>query len=370
MKNVFQQFGILPPQYSSGEFELRLRCLVRYFRAVLKELKSTTGLPWKQRFRAWKLGFSSEAWLLYSLADNDPQHYFNDISTRLGMYKINGFSNPIIDNKLVFSRLASAHGIPHPEVVSTIIDGRIFEEGKAVEPDRMKALNRSLDDHPHQVFRPTWAGGGQGIFFLDRNQDTLKLNGVEVALGEVSTLVSGLDRYVSTAFEIQARYANTIFPHSCNTLRILTLWDYDKDIPFIAATVHRFGTSRSTPLDSWHGGQGGICASVNPVTSMLGQAVMATENLDLIWCSSHPETGEQIEGVVIPHLADCLQGVLAAASHFPYCPLIGWDVAVTENGFSIIEPNPLPSFRVWQIHEPLLINDRARQFFRHWNMAV
>ena len=100
-KSEFERFGILPNVRLSGSLELHLRCLVRFSRAVFSELKSKTGLPWKQRLRAWKSGFSSNSWMVYNLAENDPKLYLPDLSTRLRSFKINGFFNPIIQDGLV-----------------------------------------------------------------------------------------------------------------------------------------------------------------------------------------------------------------------------------------------------------------------------
>jgi len=363
------RFGVRPTRYSSGNFELQLRCQVRFLRAVRNELKSKQGLPWKQRLEAWKHGFSCAAWHLYQLDTNDPRQYLNDISSRLKTYRINGFFNPVIDNKLVFSRLAAVHGIPHPSVISNIVKGRLYVEGAAPGTALPELLERSLEKFPQQVFRPNWSGGGQGIFFLEQSQGGLKLNEAEVTLTEASQLLSGLDRYIATAFVDQADYANQIFAGSANTLRVLTLWDYEKDEPFVAALSHRFGTLRSAPLDNWHGGQGGICASVDPHSAKLGKGAITTEKRELQWSARHPDSGSSIEGVVIPHLADVLMGIVDAASHFPFCPLIGWDVVVTEKSFTVLEANPMPAFNVWQVHQPLFTDERNRRFFKHWNLA-
>ena len=310
--------------------ELQLRCLVRFFRAVWRELKSKQGLPWKQRLRAWRMGFTSESWFLYNLADNDPGQYLGDLFSTLRPYKING-------NKLVLSRLAAAHGIPHPEVVSIIIDGRLIDDGGPTNPDMAQTIANTLDRHPHQVFRPTWSGAGEGIFFLSRLDGGLKINGIEVTLHEVCALLSKLDRYLSTVFVEQAEYASRIFPDTANTLRILTLWDIEGDEPFIAAVSHRFGSSRSLPIDNWHQGHGGFCASVDLETSTLGQAAVVSQDKQLVWHSYHPETKEPIEGVKIPGLAKCLEGLLVS--------------------------------KVWQVHKPLLVDPRTRQFFQHWGLV-
>ncbi len=365
----FEHFGILPNVRRSGRLELQLRCWVRFSRAVFSELKSRTGLPWKQRVRAWRSGFSSKAWLLYNLAENDPDLYVPDLRQELKVYKINGFSNPIVGNKLVLSRLLATHQIPHPDVVSIIHDGQLFDVGAPFDPDMSRALSRTLDRYPSQVFRPTWSGSGQGVFFLSRDDDGLKLNGNELTLEEVCAFLSELDRYLSTEFQEQAAYARKIYPGSTNTLRVITLWEVKTGAPFVAAVVHRFGTSRSAPIDNWQQGSGGVCSSVDMETSALGQAVTLSSDNKLVWHSSHPDTGEPIEGVVIPDLSSCIEGLLKAASHLPFCPYIGWDVVLTEDGFSILEANPLPAWAVVQVHTPLLKDPRSRQFFSRWGLV-
>lgn len=368
-KSEFERFGILPNVRLSGSLELQLRCLVLFSRAVFSELKSKTGLPWKQRLRAWKSGFSSNSWMVYNLAENDPKLYLPDLSTRLRSFKINGFFNPIIGNKLILSRLLAVHQIPHPAVVSIILDGQLFEDDAPFDPDMSQALSRTLDRYPRQVFRPTWSGGGQGVFFLNRDHDGLKLNGEEVTSEEVCAFLSRLDRYLSTEFQEQGAYAKKIYPGSTNTIRLLSLWDVKNGNPFIAAVSHRFGSSRSAPIDNWHQGRGGFCASVDVETSTLGQAAMLSSDQQLVWVPSHPETGEPIEGVVIPGLNNCIEGLLNAASHLPFCPCIGWDVVLTKDGFSILEANPMPAMDVWQVHTPLLQDPRTRQFFQRWGLV-
>ena len=369
VKNEFERFGILPNVRQSGRLELQLRCHVRFIRAVWRELKSKQGLPWKQRLRAWRFGFSSASWFLYNLTENDPGQYLGDLFSTLRTYKINGFFNPVIGNKLVLSRLATTHGIPHPDVVSIILEGRLIDENGPNEPDMMQTIANTLDRYPHQVFRPTWSGAGEGIFFLSRVDGGLQINGLKATLHEVCALFSKLDRYLSTEFVEQAAYSNRIFPDTPNTLRILTLWDNEGDEPFICAVSHRFGSSRSQPIDNWHQGYGGLCASVDLETSTLGQAAMVSPDKQLVWHSYHPETKEPIEGVKIPGLAKCLEGLLMAASHFPFCPMIGWDVILTKDGYSVLEANSLPGMKVWQVHKPLLSDPRTRQFFQHWGLV-
>ena len=107
-KSEFESLGILPNVRQSGSLELQSRCMVYFFRAGLIELKSKPGLPWKKRLRAWKSGFSSRSWVMYNLDENDPELYLPDLRVALKGYKINGFFNSIIGNKLVLADKATS----------------------------------------------------------------------------------------------------------------------------------------------------------------------------------------------------------------------------------------------------------------------
>lgn len=366
---ALRQFGVLPNTRQSGDLELHLRCLVYLGRALHRELKSRTGLPWKQRYRAWRAGFSSTSWQIYKLDQNDPDEYLADLRIAARFYKINGFFNPIIGNKLVLSHLLAQHGIAHPRVVALIIKGALVEEGRVASSDFRQMLSRTLERYPRLVFRPTWSGSGFGVFFLRADAGELMLNGRRITLDDACALLSRLDRYLITEQLTQAVYAREIFPDSANTIRILTLWDGEENGAFVPAAAHRFGTSRSAPIDNWHQGRGGVCADIDLETAAMGNAVWKSGDGQLVREPHHPETGQAIRDVVVPGFQQCLDAVLKAANSLPFCPVVGWDVLVTEQGPSVIEANPIPSVMVNQIHRPLLRDPRCRRFFQRHGLA-
>lgn len=77
-----------------------------------------------------------------------------------------------------------------------------------------------------------------------------------------------------------------------------------------------------------------------------------------------------IEGVTIPALAEAIEGVLAAARCFPEATCVGWDLLITDDGFSILEANAPPGIIVSQAHSPLLANQRVARFFRRHGFRV
>jgi len=364
-----KRFGILPNTRRDGGLELWLRGFLQFFRAILNEARSGVNMRWGERMQAWRLGFNSVSWKIYDLPENDPSQYLPDFPAIVKGYRINGFFNSIISNKLILSRLLAAHQVPHPAVVSVVLGGKLYEEDAAFEADMSAVLSRTLERYPSQVFRPTWTGSGQGVFFLRKEDGRLALNNQEISLEEVCTLVSQLDRYMATEFLQQDTYAQEVYPDTANTIRILTLWDLDLGEPYVAGIVHRFGTADSGLLDTWNRGAGGLCAAIDQATGRLGKAVQRSRDNRMIWHSVHPDSGAVIEGLRVPELGRYIQGTLKTAARLPYCPMIGWDVLPTQEGFSILEANTQPGIALMQVHKPLLEDRRTKRFFQHWGLV-
>jgi hypothetical protein len=340
-----------------------VRCLIRLAREVRDEATSRTGLPWSRRVRAWQRGFRTVYDAAYDLDGRDPAMFVGDFAYAYRCYALNGFWNPIVGNKVVMSMVLAAHGIPHPPVLGIVSRGRLTEPGVPVRSTDVDLLARWTANGRLAVFRPHWSGGGQGVFFVRPTDSGWEVNGHEATDDDIRGLLSGLDRYVATAFIDQAAYARTIYPHTTNSLRILTL--LDDDGPFVASVAHRFGTSRSLPIDNFRRGRG-ICAAVETSTCSLGKGLSLGHRFERMWHAVHPDTSQQIEGVRIEGLDLAIAGTLKAASCFPEAACVGWDLVITDNGYSIIEANSPPGIVVSQLHEPLLEKPRVARFFeRH-----
>lgn len=365
---LFSRFGIEHNVRPQGRLELWARCAIRLIREIRAEAVFRSVIPWRRRLRAWRRGFRPVYAAVYGLDDNDPAFFVPDFAFAYRCYRMNGFWNPIIGNKLVVSDVLAAHGIPHPPVLGIVSRGRLIAHATASRQTNLTLLDRWTEDRAPVVFRPHWSGGGEGVFFVVRQGRDWLVNGRSATAVELRSLLGGLDRYIATAFVEQAEYARRIHPSTTNTLRVLTL--IDDDGPFVANVAHRFGTSRSYPIDNFHQGRGGICADVNVPAATLGKAVSLGAGYERIWHDVHPESGSRIEGVLIPGLSRALEGVLEAASCFPEATCVGWDLVITDAGYSLLEANAPPGIVVSQAHGPLLENPRAASYFRSYGFRV
>jgi hypothetical protein len=134
---------------------------------------------------------------------------------------------------------------------------------------------------------------------------------------------------------------------------------------FLLDPIHRFGTSKSAPVDNFS--QGGLCSLVDLETGRISAArtqdAKAPNFRNLV---NHPETGSPIEGVVVPRWEEAKQLVLQVSEMFPDLHVIGWDVAITEAGVRLIEGNVgTPGFTMIQMYKPAMFDPRVRAFMAH-----
>lgn len=163
----------------------------------------------------------------------------------------------------------------------------------------------------------------------------------------------------------EAEYARAIYPASTNTVRVLTMVDPDTNDAFPATALHRFGTSRSRPIDNLHAG--GLSAPVDLDTGELGPAVLfpvkGRRRRDIV--ETHPDSGMPITGVSIPRWAAVLGQILSVATAVgDRLPYVGWDVVVTDDGSTIIEGNGRTGFGV-QVHGPVFDQPGILRFLAH-----
>ena len=378
-RKLFDTYRIEHNVRSSGSFDLAARSWVRYARNCKKELFKRSSI--KSRWKAWRRGFQVDSYQIYQLDHNDRRKYVPDFPFAMHATKINGFFNPIVGNKLVLSNMLISFAIPCPAMIGEVIRGRphtfpprgaIPEDGMTngvfQEGDLVKTLVHWTENHRKLVFRPHWSGDGEGVFFVERTDQAWYINGYQCPESDLLAIVQSLDRYLVTAWVKQAAYANSIFPKTSNTVRILTIRDAQG--PYVAAAVHRFGSSRSYPVDNFHQGRGGVCVHVDPTTGIMGKGLITDSKGNPQTLTQHPETGTQFAGVPIPHYAKMTQGLLRLCDFLPETLLVGWDILMTDDGYCVIEANTLPTLTVWQVHQPLLANPRNARFFHTHGIPV
>jgi hypothetical protein len=105
-----------------------------------------------------------------------------------------------------------------------------------------------------------------------------------------------------------------------------------------------FGANRT--VDNLHAG--GIGALVDVKSGRLSRASNLGADARLGWFSTHPDTGAQIEGKVVPCWEQVKQLAVAAHGQFNDRVVVGWDIAMLEDGPILIEGNGNPDLDILQ----------------------
>ena len=360
----FADYRIAPVRRRTPRIKATMSWLSRTARILGEELRPGVPLPLAKRWRAWRSGFGARSYIVYDLDAHMPALYLSDVAVHFRIDRVNGTFNAIIGNKLAFARVMTLHGFRCPAVHALLDRGTVHYLDGARSPSSAREwLAREQAAGRRLVLKPVDSGQGQGIVFLDAAPAGFSLNGIRASLDDVEALVVPLRRYLITEFAEQAAYAAAIYPHTTNTVRVLTLWDLEAGRPFMAAAAHRFGTARSAPVDNWHGGWGGLSARIDIDSGVLGPGATLSDAGRLCWHDRHPESGSPIAGVRVTGWTDVVATILGAAARLPEAPAIGWDLVVTDEGVCFLEGNSPPGPFVWQVHGPLLADPRVRRFY-------
>jgi hypothetical protein len=332
---------------------------------IRRELKSPVDLSLKHSMRAWRYGLTRFSYVTYGLDQGgDPTDYLSDWKL-LWTPRINGKFIHVVNNKLAFPLLMKHYSMPSPDIKGIMHRGLFysFEPKGVMKPIRF--LEEVCEGAEKLVLKPIIGAHGTGFMWLKRNDNDYQLNGANVPSHLLVEIIGKLDDYVVTDFVTQGEYASRLYPHTTNTIRVVTFWDSESEEAFVAKVVHRIGTSRSQPVDNFRAGEGGLSAFVDPDSGELGPGALVNAKGQVTWHSLHPESKAPIRGIVVPDWVKIRTNLLEYAELFSFAPCLGWDIVPTDSGFSIIEANSTPGLPVLQVHGPLLTDRRIRRFYQY-----
>lgn len=135
-------------------------------------------------------------------------------------------------------------------------------------------------------------------------------------------------------------------PSSVNTIRIVTYFENNK--LSIVFAILRIGTGNSSVDNT---SSGGIAAAIDIETGRVISDGLVKMDKKLASYSKHPDTNIQINGSVIPKWKDLISMLDGLVRVLPEQKYIGWDMALTNDGWVMVEANPKPLISTIQILE-------------------
>lgn len=338
--------------------ETRLRLLGTILH---EERKCPPGIPLRRRLWALRHGHFSNRIVLFGLNPGNVHEFIPEIPY-LRAHPLNGRFTGLVDGKL--QMYAALRDFPQhlPRLFFHVHEGMAFGYDASVPRCaryRPEAVLEVLDREGRLFIKPDALGEGIGVFSVEHRDGVHRVDGREVSREEVLGRLRGLSDHVVTECVEPHPYARDLFPGSLNTVRLMTLREDGDPEPRFVMACHRVGTSASTPADNV--GRGGLYGPIDWDTGRLGRFLAYPKTNRIEWHACHPETGALLEGVIVPRWDELKIRILEAARSLAPVQWMGFDVAITPDGFKILEINSLPTIAL-QAWDPLGRNAAAMRF--------
>jgi hypothetical protein len=241
----------------------------------------------------------------------------------------------LLDDKVVCKRILGDAGIPQPRL---LLSGDSVEgydhAGTPIPIDSDAVLADQFTDGQVVVIKPArYSSGGDGVIVLTYERGRLRgSNGAPVSLAEYGR-IWGL--WLIEEFVRQHDRLAALNRECLNTFRVITIRP-PRHSAEARYCILKLGSSTG-PVDNAH--DGGLYVGVDKHTGLLhGTAFDETFTRH----TQHPTSGVTFDGYRIDAIGDVVALAERSAALFPQTTVIGWDIAVTDDGPQVIEGNSSP----------------------------
>lgn len=308
-------------------------------------------------------GFTKQTRKLNGITKNNYASFL-DNRRYLAGHPYNGVFSSIIDNKLYLPYLLKDYPNNVPQYYFFIDRGKILSMTNSCQSG-FQGLLDLIKEKNKLVLKQTHSSLGKGFYLIEKSssQDKIKVNKSEMDRVEFGKLLGELHDYVCTEYVEQHEYSSNVCSTSLNTIRFLCVRDEESGQFYVARCFHRFGIEGSIVDNLGGGGKAYLffidvetgCLKGNGMFS-LGEGERYSDNLE------YPDA-KAYKGMKIPEFEKVKNEVLKISNSFPFLRYIGWDVAITSDGFKIIEANSFTSLGVLQREGGFLDDEKLKKFF-------
>lgn len=319
------------------------------------------GATISEKLWAWQHGFLSFRIKQYGLTKENYKKFLSDYDY-MWLNRMNNVYQGWISDKTTFRYIMEPMKAYIPAYYFSV-----FKRNGTVVFAPMQDLPQNIDKNigglcallrskKILVFKPSAGTHGDGFYCLEYRDDRYWVNGEVSSDQQIATLVQNQKSfYVVTSYIEMHPQLKAIYPKSVNSIRMMLINRHGYD-PKIMQTYMRIGSSMTGYTDNV--GYGGIAAMIDTETGRLYDPESLKDHI-YYPCPTHPDTGVEISGIVVPHWDMICEKVKEICKLMPELEYLGFDVAVTEEGFNVMEINIHQD-----LHKVALHSDEIREYFR------
>lgn len=293
----------------------------RYFKRIYREVTKLSAISGYSRF--------------YHLLDYASAYFFHGV--HIDQYTVGNLwrcSNPERSKRITLNRLSRLfrkyndsryfHLFRNKEEFNAFFKDFVHRGWLYLKDAQFDDFKAFVQKYPSVIIKPKDGIQGKGIrqfVYSGEDDDQLRVLFDEFVAEDAlieETIVQHTDLNLGNA--------------SVNTVRVLTVCRPDGKAKVMKAIL-RAGVGESIVDNT---ALGGYYYEVDLPT---GVVVSKGINKEGDLCVIHPSSDKVMLGFKVPHWEQVMEASLAAARSIPQVALVGWDVAVTQDGVEIIEGN-------------------------------
>jgi hypothetical protein len=247
----------------------------------------------------------------------------------------------LCEDKLMTYAILKAYEVPQPKLLFCFDQNLFFD--CANNPLSYSESDTLITTCPaSKLFvKPRFGLGGRGIEVFNKVAENGFLNRKGTVLNHEFFINEVKDNFYIVQEGLEQHQAlNDIYPHSVNTFRIMT--ECINGQARVLYALVRMG-SGGQQIDN--ASSGGLYIKIDPETGVLAHQAFAFNRRTF---EKHPDTGFVFKGAKMKIWTEAKRFTLAAAQKFREIKYMGWDIAFTTNGPSVIELNNAPGIGIIQ----------------------
>ncbi len=332
-----------------------------WLEAAYDDMRHTKGVSLAQKRWAWKRGFLSFRTYQYGLTEENYKNFLSDYDY-FWLNRINNDYQKWVNDKTTYRYIMEPFKEHVPAYYfSCYRENGHFRLAKMADcppdtPEGIDGLVALLKTEGKLALKASAGTHGDGFYCLSYENGAVHINGKpsdEQALKDL--LESFKSFYVITEYiDNMHPFLKGIYPKSVNTVRVMVVNPHGYD-PKILQTYMRIGSEKTGYTDNV--GYGGVCAMIDMESGELYQPEQLSEHR-YVPCPNHPDTGTPIAGA-LPNWDLVRTRILDIARYLCELEYLGFDVAITDDGFRILEINIHQD-----LHKVAAFTDEMNDFFR------
>ncbi len=292
---------------------------------------------------AWQRGFLSYRIDEYKLTEDNYESFISDYDY-MWLNRINNRYQIWVNDKTTFRMVLDPFKEYLPKYFYSIFkrEGKVrllkMDDCPNHYSDDIDGLIDLLKTEGKLALKASAGTHGDGFYCLSYHDEKFHVNEKEVEVDYIYELIENLDSfYIVTEYIEVHPFIKKLNSKSVNTIRINIVNNNGFD-PIIVQNYIRIGTANTGFIDNVL--YGGICANIDTNTGEIYEPEIIKNNI-YTQCYSHPDTGVKIEGK-IPNWEFVKEKIIEICQYYPELEYLGFDIAITNDGFKITEINIHP----------------------------